>query len=78
MSQNNVERLIGRLVTDEAFRDRFAKDPEAAMQALVDQGIELTVYERYSLRCVNLRALEAFANTINPCLQKSDLRGGIR
>ena len=42
MSQANVERVIGRLVTDEAFRRRFAEGREALLRELVAQGFELT------------------------------------
>jgi hypothetical protein len=30
MSQAAVEKMLGKLVTDEAFEDRFFKDPAAA------------------------------------------------
>jgi hypothetical protein len=76
MSQKNVERVIGRLVTDEAFRLWFAIDPESALQTLTGYGIELTSYERQALQCVNLRAVDEFADTIDPCLQKSNLGRG--
>ena len=78
MSQHNVEQVIGKLVTDEAFRHRFVKDPEAEMQLLVERGIELTPCERQGLRTVDPRMLAFFADTLNPCLQKSDLRGGLK
>jgi hypothetical protein len=78
MSQHNVEQVIGRLVTDEAFRHRFVKDPEAAMQSLAERGVELTPCEQQALRSVDPRMLAFFADTLNPCLQKSDLRGGLK
>lgn len=77
MSQRNVEKVIGRLVTDEAFRSEFMKDPDTALRALAERGVELTECERDGLRTVNRRVLGLFADTINPCLQKSDLGGGV-
>jgi hypothetical protein len=76
MSQRNVERIIGRLVTDEAFRREFIVNPEGALQALTDDGIELTECEREAIRNVDPRMLTFFADSIDPCLQKSDLGGG--
>ena len=35
MSQSNVERIVGRLVTDEAFRRRFWENAGRALEELV-------------------------------------------
>lgn len=78
MSQRNVEKVIGRLVTDEAFRREFVKDPNATLRALVEHGIELTECECEGLRNVDGRMLTICANAIDPRLQKSDLRGGLK
>jgi hypothetical protein len=71
MSQANVERLIGRLMTDEAFRYRFAADPRSTLEAL---AMELNSCETEALLAMNLGALRRCAAAIDPRLQKSDLQ----
>ena len=78
MSQQNVEKVIGQLVTDEGFRHRFVMDPYATLYAVMEGGIELNECERQALLSIDLRMLVRFANSIDPCLQKSDLRGGVK
>ncbi len=78
MSQHNVERVIGQLVTDEGFRHRFVMDPQATLYAVMESGIELNECEREAIVSLDVRMLVRFANSIDPCLQKSDLRGGIK
>lgn len=73
MSQASVERVIGRLVTDEAFRRRFAADREELLRELVVQGFELTWCELEVLGQLDLRALARFAERIDPRIHKSDL-----
>ena len=75
MSQPNVERVIGQLVTDEAFRRGFAEDPRSALQDLTQRGFQLNPCEVEALLAIDLRVLERCANAIDPRLQKSDLRG---
>jgi hypothetical protein len=75
MSQPNVERVVGLLATDEAFRLRFAKDPRAAIQQLVETGMVLTHCEERALAALDLRELARFAASIDPRLQKIDLKG---
>ena len=41
MSQRNVELLIGRLVTDEELRHRFARAPLETLEAMAERGCEL-------------------------------------
>ena len=73
MSQTSVERVIGRLVTDEAFRRRFAEGREALLRELVAQGLDLTWCELEVLAELDLRALARFAERIDPRIHKSDL-----
>ncbi len=78
MSQLSVERIIGVLVTDEAFRTQFAADPRAALQQVADGGLELTPCERHALIQISPSELTRFAAAIDARLQKSDLKGGVR
>ena len=76
MSQSSVERIIGVLVTDEAFRRRYAEDPRAALQNLAQYGVELTPCERRALVCIDPIALARFAEALDARLQKADLTRG--
>jgi putative modified peptide len=77
MSQRSVERLIGKLVTDEAFRRRFAEDSEAALREMAQDGLELNHCERHALKSLDVEVIEELAGVIDPRLQKTDIEGGI-
>ena len=74
MSQASVERIVGRLVTDEDFRREFRADPERVVHGLSDRGIELTRAEVAALVTLDPRALDRFADDLDPRLQKASLR----
>jgi len=74
MSQRNVEKVIGVLVTDEELRRRFASDPKGTLESLIASGLELTMCELEALRTLNPRRLTHFAEAVDPRLQKSDLK----
>lgn len=78
MSQVNVERVIGLMATDEAFRRRFAENPRGTLQELIDHGLVLTWCEQHALASIDLHQLQRFADAIDPRLQKTDLKGGAR
>ena len=73
MSQQNVERVIGRLATDEAFRRRFVADREGALRELLASGVALTRCELHAIGSLDARSVDRFADEIDPRLQKSDL-----
>ena len=75
MSQRSVERVIGRLLTDEGFRRRFAADPAAAIAELAAAGIDLNPCERNALAALDLAAVARCADAIDPRLQKTELGG---
>jgi hypothetical protein len=77
MSQRSVERVIGRLVTDEGFRRRFAEAPESALRETIGCGLELTACEMQALVAIDARVVARFAEAIDPRLQKTDIQGGI-
>ena len=74
MSQRNVEWVIGKLVTDEEFRRRFAGGPFPVLRELIDGGIELTPCEARVLAAFDMRLAARCAQKIDPRLQKADLR----
>jgi len=77
MSQLYVERIIGLLVTDEALRRQFTKNPAETLEKLIERGMQLNPCERGSLAALSPAELARFAQVIDSRLQKTDLeRGG--
>ena len=74
MSHKGVETIIGKLVTDESFRQRFFTEPAAALEELRQRGCEVTPVETEALLTIDLEAIHAFAAAIDARLQKLDLR----
>lgn len=70
MSQRGVERVIGRLVTDEEFRRRFEENARAALGVAMACGAELTEVEVEALAGIDARRLARLAETLDPRLQK--------
>ncbi|MGH9462871.1 MAG: Os1348 family NHLP clan protein [Vicinamibacteria bacterium] len=76
MSQRNVQQVIGRLVTDEAFRRRFEESPGAALAEMIVGGMELTAIELLALASIDRRYVAQFAEAIDPRIQKIAVNGG--
>ncbi len=76
MTQQSVEILIGKLLTDEELREAFERDPQAALLQLQDQGLELSSLELQALRSMRPAELSGLAETIDRRLQKASLRRG--
>lgn len=74
MSQKGVEIVIGRLATDEGFRQRFTARPEDVLTQLVVSGeLELTRAERSALAAGDTGLWNRIADAIDPRLQKLSL-----
>lgn len=58
MSQRAVEQVLGKMVTDERFREAFLVNPELATR---QAGLDLAPQETDALRLVPRGALAAFA-----------------
>jgi hypothetical protein len=78
MSHVHVERAIGMLATDEAIRRRFAANARVALDDMARIGVELNECERWALAHLDPKALERFAVSMDPRLQKMDPRGDQR
>lgn len=65
---------MGRLLTDEEFRRRFAAEPVALLAELSASGVELTGCELVALSRFDWKAAERCARAIDPRLVKADLR----
>jgi hypothetical protein len=74
MSQRNVERLIGRLATDEDLRRQFCRAPFETLAALSEQGWELTRGEIDALVEVDWQLWARLAAKLPSRLQRCSLR----
>ena len=71
MAQRSIEILIGRLVTDEAFRSAFRRNATATLAAFIDRGYDLTPLEIVALHATPAHTWEMVAGQIDPRLQKA-------
>lgn len=76
MSQRIVEQIIGRLVTDDGFRRRFAADPSAALGEIASCGCDLNACERQALLGLDASRFDGVAEAVDPSLLKAELSGG--
>lgn len=78
MAQPIVERVIGRLITDEEFRSRFMANPEGTLLALRDTGLDLSRTEVAALAGTDRSIWQRAADAIDPRLQKASLETDIQ
>jgi hypothetical protein len=71
MAQRSIEILIGRLITDEAFRIAFLDNRASAVRAFVEAGHELTEVEIAALNNTRQDLWVLVADQIDPRLQKA-------
>ena len=78
MTQRCIEMVIGRLLTDESFRETFQSDPHRALSELLERGLHLTHAEIAALIATDHALWGRVAEQIDPRLQKVSLTEGIR
>jgi hypothetical protein len=74
VAQRSIELLIGRLLTDEAFRTAFVQDPRTTLGAFMDAGHELTAVEIHAIIAGGPQFWTGIAERIDPRLQKVSLK----
>jgi len=70
VSQRNIELLIGRLLTDDAFRLAFVRNLAKTLAAFIDSGHELTSQEVHALMASNPSFWSDVAAELDPRLRK--------
>jgi hypothetical protein len=71
MSQRSVEKLLGRILTDDDFRRSFFPLGRASFELAAANGLDLTPIERSALCSLNLRRFEILAQTLDPRISRS-------
>lgn len=75
VTQRSIEMVIGRLMTDEEFRQRFQSDPRETLGVLVERGgTDLTEAEVGALVSMEADFWARVAEQVDPRLQKANLK----
>ena len=74
MSQRTIERVIGRLLTDEELRHEFTRSPRRTLVELHEQGWELSRLELDALLAIEIGLWSEVAARIDPRLQRCSLK----
>jgi hypothetical protein len=69
-----IERVIGRLLTDEELRLQFTRFPRQTVAELGEQGWELSRLEVDALLAIDVRLWTDVAARIDPRLQRCSLK----
>src|SRR2546428_13303995 len=75
MTQQSVEILIGKLLTDEELREAFEQDPHEVLVWLLRQGLQLSRLDIEALKSIKPSDLSGHADMIDRRLQKASLKG---
>ena len=78
MAHRIIEMLIGRLITDEHFREQFLHDAENTLLSLRDRGLELSRTEMAALISTDPSLWARTADALDPRLQKASLSNETR
>lgn len=70
MSQKNVEILLGKILTDECFRQSFFPVQTASFELAAAHGLELTSVERSALATLRRRGFEYLARNLDPRISR--------
>ena len=73
VAQRSIEILIGRLITDEAFRSAFRRSATKTLRGFVESGYELTPLEMTAVCTTPVDVWEEVATRIDARLQKTSL-----
>lgn len=68
MSQDNIERILGRLITDRNFYDSCSNSLEIACQ---EKGLLLTDWELAALNKLEFDQLDPIAESLNNRLKRA-------
>jgi hypothetical protein len=74
MAHRVIEVLIGRLITDEQFRQEFLSDPRRTLMALGERGLELSRTEIEALVNTDPTLWARTADGIDLRLQKASFK----
>src|SRR6266404_4978343 len=74
VTQQSVEILIGKLLTDEELREAFEQNPHGVLVWLLRQGLQLSRLEMEALTSIRTSDLSRVADLIDGRLQKASLR----
>jgi hypothetical protein len=70
MSQRSVEKLLGRILTDDDFRRSFFPVRRASFELAAASGLDLTPIERSALCSLRMRRFEYLAQTLDPRISR--------
>jgi hypothetical protein len=76
MSQKAVERILGKLATDEEIRQRFRVAPGEVLAAIAGEIDSLTPVEQEALSALDADLLDRFADAIDPRIQRVRIPSG--
>jgi hypothetical protein len=74
MSQRTIERVIGRLLTDEELRYEFVRSPRRTLAELNEQGWDLSRFEVDALLSIDTGLWSEAAARIDSRLQRCSLK----
>jgi hypothetical protein len=74
MSQRTIERVIGRLLTDEELRHEFTRSPRRTLAELNEQGWDLSRLEVDALLATEIGLWSEAADRIDSRLQRCSLK----